>query len=129
MMEIKFTINNDDDVVNAITILKRLLSKSEVTEQKIIDTTVAENTTVEQQPATQSVPEFETSSDSPVMAGETTPDMMIQFITTKLRSMAKNGHKEQAKDFMRARKIGNLSDISSLSISKLEKVYQDVSKI
>ena len=79
----------------------------------------------------ESTPEFETSADSknPVENGEVTPDMMIKFITEKLKSMAKNGNKETAKQFMRDHKLPNVSALSSLAISRLETVYHDVAKI
>ena len=55
--------------------------------------------------------------------------MMIKFVTEKLKSMAKNGNKETAKQFMRDHKLPNVSALSSLAISRLETVYHDVAKI
>ena len=132
-MNINFNINSTDDVVTAITMLNYLLNgMKQKTERAIEDSeqTVEESEqTVEK---SESTPEFETSADSkenPVENGEVTPDMMIKFITEKLKSMAKNGNKETAKQFMRDHKLPNVSALSSLAISRLETVYHDVAKI
>lgn len=132
-MNINFNIDSTDDVVTAITMLNYLLNgMKQKTERAIEDSeqTVEESEqTVEK---SESTPEFETSADSkenPVENGEVTPDMMIKFITEKLKSMAKNGNKETAKQFMRDHKLPNVSALSSLAISRLESVYHDVAKI
>ena len=131
-MNINFNIDSTDDVVTAITMLNYLLDgMKQKTERAIEDSeqTVEESEqTVEK---SESTPEFETSADSknPVENGEVTPDMMIKFITEKLKSMAKNGNKETAKQFMRDHKLPNVSALSSLAISRLESVYHDVAKI
>lgn len=132
-MNINFNIDSTDDVVTAITMLNYLLvGMKQKTERAIEDSeqTVEESEqTVEK---SESTPEFETSADSkenPVENGEVTPDMMIKFITEKLKSMAKNGNKETAKQFMRDHKLPNVSALSSLAISRLESVYHDVAKI
>lgn len=132
-MNINFNIDSTDDVVTAITMLNYLLNgMKQKTERAIEDSeqTVEESEqTVEK---SESTPEFETSADSkenPVENGEVTPDMMIKFITEKLKSMAKNGNKETAKQFMRDHKLPNVSALSSLAISRLETVYHDVAKI
>lgn len=132
-MNINFSIDSTDDVVTAITMLNYLLNgMKQKTERAIEDSeqTVEESEqTVEK---SESTPEFETSADSkenPVENGEVTPDMMIKFITEKLKSMAKNGNKETAKQFMRDHKLPNVSALSSLAISRLETVYHDVAKI
>ena len=139
-MNINFNIDSTDDVVTAITMLNYLLNgMKQKTERAIEDSeqTVEESEqTVEESEQTveksESTPEFETSADSkenPVENGEVTPDMMIKFITEKLKSMAKNGNKETAKQFMRDHKLPNVSALSSLAISRLETVYHDVAKI
>lgn len=139
-MNINFNIDSTDDVVTAITMLNYLLDgmrqkteraveKSEQTVEKSEQTVEKSEQTVEK---SESTPEFETSADSkesPVENGEVTPDMMIKFITEKLKSMAKNGNKETAKQFMRDHKLPNVSALSSLAISRLETVYHDVAKI
>lgn len=139
-MNINFNIDSTDDVVTAITMLNYLLDgmkqkteqvieKSEQTIEKSEQTVEKSKQTVEK---SESTPEFETSADSnenPVENGEVTPDMMIKFITEKLKSMAKNGNKETAKQFMRDHKLPNVSALSSLAISRLETVYHDVAKI
>jgi len=139
-MNINFNIDSTDDVVTAITMLnylldgmkqktERAIEKSEQTVEKSEQTVEKSKQTVEK---SESTPEFETSADSkenPVENGEVTPDMMIKFITEKLKSMAKNGNKETAKQFMRDHKLPNLSALSSLAISRLETVYYDVAKI
>lgn len=139
-MNINFNIDSTDDVVTAITMLNYLLDgmrqkteraveKSEQTVEKSEQTVEKSEQTVEK---SESTPEFETSADSkesPVENGEVTPDMMIKFITEKLKSMAKNGNKETAKQFMRDHKLPNVSALSSLAISRLESVYHDVAKI
>lgn len=132
-MNINFNIDSTDDVVTAITMLNYLLDgMKQKTERAIEDSeqTVEESEqTVEK---SENTPEFETSADSkenPVENGEVTPDMMIKFITEKLKSMAKNGNKETAKQFMRDHKLPNVSALSSLAISRLESVYHDVAKI
>lgn len=146
-MNINFNIDSTDDVVTAITMLNYLLDgmkqkteraiedseqtveESEQTVEKSEQTVEKSNRTVEK---SESTPEFETSADSkesPVENGEVTPDMMIKFITEKLKSMAKNGNKETAKQFMRDHKLPNVSALSSLAISRLESVYHDVAKI
>ena len=143
-MNINFNIDSTDDVVTAITMLNYLLDgmkqkteqaieKSEQTVEKSKQTVEKSEQTVEKSKQTveksESTPEFETSADSPVENGEVTPDMMIKFITEKLKSMAKNGNKETAKQFMRDHKLPNVSALSSLAISRLETVYHDVAKI
>ena len=139
-MNINFNIDSTDDVVTAITMLNYLLDgMKQKTERAIEESeqTVEESEqTVEESEQTveksESTPEFETSADSkenPVENGEVTPDMMIKFITEKLKSMAKNGNKETAKQFMRDHKLPNVSALSSLAISRLETVYHDVAKI
>ena len=139
-MNINFNIDSTDDVVTAITMLNYLLNgMKQKTERAIEESeqTVEESEqTVEESEQTveksESTPEFETSADSkenPVENGEVTPDMMIKFITEKLKSMAKNGNKETAKQFMRDHKLPNVSALSSLAISRLETVYHDVAKI
>ena len=132
-MNINFNIDSTDDVVTAITMLNYLLDgmkqKSEQTVEKSEQTVEKSKQTVEK---SENTPEFETSADSnenPVENGEVTPDMMIKFITEKLKSMAKNGNKETAKQFMRDHKLPNVSALSSLAISRLETVYHDVAKI
>ena len=105
-MNINFNIDSTDDVVTAITMLNYLLDgmkqKTELAIEKYEQT---------------------------VENGEVTPDMMIKFVTEKLKSMAKNGNKETAKQFMRDHKLPNVSALSSLAISRLETVYHDVAKI
>ena len=132
-MNINFNIDSTDDVVTAITMLNYLLDgmkqKSEQTVEKSEQTVEKSKQTVEK---SENTPEFETSADSnenPVENGEVTPDMMIKFITEKLKSMAKNGNKETAKQFMRDHKLPNVSALSSLAISRLETVYHDLAKI
>lgn len=139
-MNINFNIDSTDDVVTAITMLnylldgmkqktERAIEKSEQTVEKSEQTVEKSKQTVEK---SESTPEFETSADSnenPVENGEVTPDMMIKFITEKLKSMAKNGNKETAKQFMRDHKLPNVSALSSLAISRLETVYHDVAQI
>lgn len=136
-MNINFNIDSTDDVVTAITMLNYLLDgmrqKTEQTIEKSEQTVEKSEQTVEKSKQTveksESTPEFETSADNPVENGEVTPDMMIKFITEKLKSMAKNGNKETAKQFMRDHKLPNVSALSSLAISRLETVYHDVAKI
>lgn len=140
-MNINFNIDSTDDVVTAITMLNYLLDgmkqkneqlqnvqqlQNEQTVEKSEQTVEKSEQTVEK---SESTPEFETSADNPVENGEVTPDMMIKFITEKLKSMAKNGNKETAKQFMRDHKLPNVSALSSLAISRLETVYHDVAKI
>lgn len=132
-MNINFNIGSTDDVVTAITMLNYLLDgmkqKTEQTVEKSEQTVEKSKQTVEK---SESTPEFETSADikeNPVENGEVTPDMMIKFITEKLKSMAKNGNKETAKQFMRDHKLPNVSALSSLAISRLETAYHDVAKI
>ena len=132
-MNINFNIDSTDDVVTAITMLNYLLDgmkqKTERAIEKSEQTVEKSKQTVEK---SESTPEFETSADikeNPVENGEVTPDMMIKFITEKLKSMAKNGNKETAKQFMRDHKLPNVSALSSLAISRLETVYHDVAKI
>lgn len=139
-MNINFNIDSTDDVVTAITMLNYLLDgmkqkteraiekSDEKSDEKSEQTVEKSNRTVEK---SENTPEFETSADSknPVENGEVTPDMMIKFITEKLKSMAKNGNKETAKQFMRDHKLPNVSALSSLAISRLESVYHDVAKI
>ena len=140
-MNINFNIDSTDDVVTAITMLNYLLDgmkqkteqlqnvqqlQNEQTVEKTEQTVEKSKQTVEK---SESTPEFETSADSYVENGEVTPDMMIKFITEKLKSMAKNGNKETAKQFMRDHKLPNVSALSSLAISRLETVYHDVAKI
>ena len=146
-MNINFNIDSTDDVVTAITMLnylldgmkqktERAIEKSEQTVEKSKQTVEKSKQTVEKSEQTveksESTPEFETSADSKestVENGEVTPDMMIKFITEKLKSMAKNGNKETAKQFMRDHKLPNVSALSSLAISRLETVYHDVAQI
>ena len=132
-MNINFNIDSTDDVVTAITMLNYLLDgmkqKTELAIEKYEQTVEKSEQAVEK---SESTPEFETSADSkenPVENGEVTPDMMIKFVTEKLKSMAKNGNKETAKQFMRDHKLPNVSTLSSLAISRLETVYHDVAKI
>ena len=132
-MNINFNIDSTDDVVTAITMLNYLLDgmkqKTELAIEKYEQTVEKSEQTVEK---SESTPEFETSADSnenPVENGEVTPDMMIKFVTEKLKSMAKNGNKETAKQFMRDHKLPNVSALSSLAISRLETVYHDLAKI
>ena len=133
-MNINFNIESTDDVVTAITMLNYLLDGMKQKTERAIEKSDEKsdeksNRTVEK---SESTPEFETSADSkesPVENGEVTPDMMIKFITEKLKSMAKNGNKETAKQFMRDHKLPNVSALSSLAISRLESVYHDVAKI
>lgn len=125
-MNINFNIDSTDDVVTAITMLNYLLDGMQQKTERAIEKS---EQTIEK---SESTPEFETSADSkenPVETGEVTPDMMIKFITEKLKSMAKNGNKETAKQFMRDHKLPNVSALSSLAISRLESVYHDVAKI
>ena len=132
-MNINFNIDSTDDVVTAITMLNYLLDGMKQKTERAIEKSDEKsdeksNRTVEK---SESTPEFETSADNknPVENGEVTPDMMIKFITEKLKSMAKNGNKETAKQFMRDHKLPNVSALSSLAISRLESVYHDVAKI
>lgn len=136
-MNINFNIDSTDDVVTAITMLNYLLDGMRQKNEQLQNVQQLQNEqTVEKSEQTveksENTPEFETSADSnenPVENGEVTPDMMIKFITEKLKSMAKNGNKETAKQFMRDHKLPNVSALSSLAISRLETVYHDVAKI
>lgn len=136
-MNINFNIDSTDDVVTAITMLNYLLDGMRQKNEQLQNVQQLQNEqTVEKSEQTveksESTPEFETLADSnenPVENGEVTPDMMIKFITEKLKSMAKNGNKETAKQFMRDHKLPNVSALSSLAISRLETVYHDVAKI
>lgn len=136
-MNINFSIDSTDDVVTAITMLNYLLDGMQQKTERAIEKSDEKSNEKSDEKSNRTAeksetPEFETSADSkenPVENGEVTPDMMIKFITEKLKSMAKNGNKETAKQFMRDHKLPNVSALSSLAISRLESVYHDVAKI
>ena len=79
-------------------------------------------------------PEFESVADDRTETAQTddvleTPANMIKFCKTKLCSMAKNGSKDKAKEFMIRHKLKSTADIGTLSESRLTEFYHELARI
>ena len=82
----------------------------------------------------ETTPEFESVADDRTETAQTddvleTPANMIKFCKTKLCSMAKNGSKDKAKEFMIRHKLKSTADISTLSESRLTEFYHELVRI
>ena len=82
----------------------------------------------------ETTPEFESVSDDRTETAQTddvveTPANMIKFCKTKLCSMAKNGSKDKAKEFMIRHKLKSTADIGTLSESRLTEFYHELVRI
>ena len=82
----------------------------------------------------ETTPEFESVADDRTETAQTndvveTPANMIKFCKTKLCSMAKNGSKDKAKEFMIKHKLKSTADIGTLSESRLTEFYYELARI
>ena len=82
----------------------------------------------------ETTPEFESVADDRTETAQTndvleTPANMIKFCKTKLCSMAKNGSKDKAKEFMIRHKLKSTADIGALSESRLTEFYHELARI
>ena len=82
----------------------------------------------------ETTPEFESVADDRTETAQTddvveTPANMIKFCKTKLCSMAKNGSKDKAKEFMIKHKLKSTADIGTLSESRLTEFYHELARI
>ena len=80
-------------------------------------------------------PEFESVADDRTETAQAdddtleTPANMVKFCKTKLCSMAKNGSKDKAKEFMIRHKLKSTADIGTLSESRLTEFYHELARI
>lgn len=88
----------------------------------------------------ETTPEFESVADDRTETAQAdnaqadndtleTPANMIKFCKTKLCSMAKNGSKDKAKEFMIRHKLKSTADIGTLSESRLTEFYHELARI
>lgn len=83
----------------------------------------------------ETTPEFESMADDRTETAQTdddtleTPANMVKFCKTKLCSMAKNGSKDKAKEFMIRHKLKSTADIGTLSESRLTEFYHELARI
>lgn len=83
----------------------------------------------------ETTPEFESVADDRTETAQTdddtleTPANMVKFCKTKLCSMAKNGSKDKAKEFMIRHKLKSTADIGTLSESRLTEFYHELARI
>lgn len=113
IINIQIDTENSKTLTDAVEFIKKLTDKPQKSE---------------------TTPEFESVSDDRIETAQTddvveTPANMIKFCKTKLCSMAKNGSKDKAKEFMIRHKLKSTADIGTLSESRLTEFYHELARI
>ena len=113
IINIQIDTENSKTLTDAVEFIKKLTDKPQKSE---------------------TTPEFESMADDRTETAQTddvveTPANMIKFCKTKLCSMAKNGSKDKAKEFMIRHKLKSTADIGTLSESRLTEFYHELARI
>ena len=113
IINIQIDTENSKTLTDAVEFIKKLSDKPQKSE---------------------TTPEFESVADDRTETAQTndvveTPANMIKFCKTKLCSMAKNGSKDKAKEFMIRHKLKSTADIGTLSESRLTEFYHELARI
>ena len=114
IINIQIDTENSKTLIDAVEFIKKLTDKPQKSE---------------------TTPEFESVADDRTETAQAdndtleTPANMIKFCKTKLCSMAKNGSKDKAKDFMIKHKLKSTADIGTLSESRLTEFYHELARI
>lgn len=113
IISIQIDTENSKTLTDAVEFIKKLSDKPQKSE---------------------TTPEFEIVADDRTETAQTddvieTPANMIKFCKTKLCSMAKNGSKDKAKEFMIRHKLKSTADIGTLSESRLTEFYHELVRI
>ena len=117
IINIQINTENSKTLTDAAEFIKKLTDKPQKSETK-----------------SETTPEFESVADDRTETAQTddvleTPANMIKFCKTKLCSMAKNGSKDKAKEFMIRHKLKSTADIGTLSESRLTEFYHELARI
>lgn len=113
IINIQIDTENSKTLTDAVEFIKKLTDKPQKSE---------------------TTPEFESVADDRTETAQTddaieTPANMVKFCKTKLCSMAKNGSKDKAKEFMIRHKLKSTADIGTLSESRLTEFYHELARI
>lgn len=109
IVNIQIDTENSKTLTDAVEFIKKLTDKPQKSE---------------------TTPEFESVADDRTETDDVeTPANMIKFCKTKLCSMAKNGSKDKAKEFMIRHKLKSTADIGTLSESRLTEFYHELARI
>lgn len=114
IINIQIDTENSKTLTDAVEFIKKLTDKPQKSE---------------------TTPEFESVADDRTETAQAdddtleTPANMIKFCKTKLCSMAKNGSKDKAKEFMIRHKLKSTADIGTLSESRLTEFYHELARI
>lgn len=113
IISIQIDTENSKTLTDAVEFIKKLTDKPQKSE---------------------TTPEFESVADDRTETAQTddvleTPANMIKFCKIKLCSMAKNGSKDKAKEFMIRHKLKSTADIGTLSESRLTEFYHELVRI
>ena len=109
IINIQIDTENSKTLTDAVEFIKKLTDKPQKSE---------------------TTPEFESVADDRTETDDVeTPANMIKFCKTKLCSMAKNGSKDKAKEFMIRHKLKSTADIGTLSESRLTEFYHELARI
>lgn len=114
IINIQIDTENSKTLIDAVEFIKKLTDKPQKSE---------------------TTPEFESVADDRTETAQAdndtleTPANMIKFCKTKLCSMAKNGSKDKAKEFMIRHKLKSTADIGTLSESRLTEFYHELARI
>lgn len=114
IINIQIDTENSKTLTDAVEFIKKLTDKPQKSE---------------------TTPEFESVADDRTETAQVdndtleTPANMVKFCKTKLCSMAKNGSKDKAKEFMIKHKLKSTADIGTLSESRLTEFYHELARI
>lgn len=114
IINIQIDTENSKTLTDAVEFIKKLTDKPQKSE---------------------TTPEFESVADDRTETAQAdndtleTPANMVKFCKTKLCSMAKNGSKDKAKEFMIKHKLKSTADIGTLSESRLTEFYHELARI
>lgn len=113
IINIQIDTENSKTLTDAVEFIKKLTDKPQKSE---------------------TTPEFDSVADDRTETAQTddvveTPANMVKFCKTKLCSMAKNGSKDKAKEFMIRHKLKSTADIGTLSESRLTEFYHELARI
>lgn len=114
IINIQIDTENSKTLTDAVEFIKKLTDKPQKSE---------------------TTPEFESVADDRTETAQAdndtleTPANMVKFCKTKLCSMAKNGSKDKAKEFMIRHKLKSTADIGTLSESRLTEFYHELARI
>ena len=113
IINIQIDTENSKTLTDAVEFIKKLTDKPQKSE---------------------TTPEFESVAADRTETAQTddaveTPANMVKFCKTKLCSMAKNGSKDKAKEFMIRHKLKSTADIGTLSESRLTEFYHELVRI